>query len=167
MQFQQCGRKVFKLSFFTLSTLHLCTLQIFIITKMDPEHDRNRPEKSKTFNRIEVLLSTFPLAPSKQCCSDHAQMSNWDCQHCVVGARGSDYELQLNIFYLAVNMLVNGSDKHTMEVISSKPLLEWFFRSVFGNTGRLQWVAALCFQASCGEITCCFHLPWWFVLQKA
>ena len=55
----------------------------------------------------------------------------------------------------------------TMKVISSKPPLEWFFRSVFGNTGRLQWVAALCFQASCGEITRCFHLPWWFVLQKA
>ena len=55
----------------------------------------------------------------------------------------------------------------TMEVISSKPLLEWFFRSVFGNTGRLQWVAALFFQASCGEITRRFHLPWWFVLQKA
>ena len=41
----------------------------------------------------------------------------------------------------------------TMEVISSKPLLELFFRSVFGNAGRLRWVAALCFQASCGEIT--------------
>ena len=73
-----------------------------------------RPGKSKTLHRIEVLLSTFPLVPSKQCCSDHAQMSNWDCQHCVVGARGSDYELQLNIFYLAINMLVNGSDKHIL-----------------------------------------------------
>ena len=41
-------------------------------------------------------------------------MSNRDCQHCVVGARGSDYELQLNIFYLAINMLVNGSDKHIL-----------------------------------------------------
>ena len=35
----------------------------------------------------------------------------------------------------------------TMEVISSKPLLEWFFRSVFGNAGRLQWVATLCFPS--------------------
>ena len=114
MQFQQCRRKVYRFFFFTLPTLHLCTLQIFTITDMDPEHDRNRPEKSKALHRIEVLLSTFPLAPSKQCWSGHAQMSNWDYQHCVVGARGSDYELQLNIFYLAINMLVNGSGKHIL-----------------------------------------------------
>ena len=32
----------------------------------------------------------------------------------------------------------NVIEGHTTEVISSKPLLEWFFRSGFGNAGRLQ-----------------------------
>ena len=59
------------------------------------------------------------------------------------------------------------TDVYMQSVDASRTVLEWFFRSVFGNAGRLQCVAALCFQASCGEITCCFHLPWWFALQKA
>ena len=38
-----------------------------------------------------------------------------------------------------------------MEVISSKPLLEWFFKFVLG-TQKVAIGSCMCFQANCGEI---------------
>ena len=64
VQFQQRRRKVLNAFSFhpsNIAALHPANFH----NHMDPEHDWDRPKKSNALKRIEVLLSIFPLAPSK------------------------------------------------------------------------------------------------------
>ena len=147
MQFQQCRRKVLNSFFFTLSTLHLCTLQIFTITEIDPEHDRNRPRKSKIekieespWNRnfaFKLPFGPFQTMLIRSCANE--QLSGRATMNCssisftwqLTCVNGSDKHILLsnansNRFYLTMYKLLPGQISFQTKKLKKRPETDTF-----------------------------------------